>query len=106
LPSWKHQNWLDGVVGCKTTLSHQQQHSLQCLYRWFDTQEHVLRVRTFQSQANYWQTRGPGATSLTWVILINIPHINTCKITFPYCGPYYSQTMTLITWFCNRLPCR
>jgi regulation of enolase protein 1 (concanavalin A-like superfamily) len=31
------------------------------------------------------KTKGPGATSLTWVILANISHINTCKITFLYC---------------------
>jgi hypothetical protein len=27
-------------------------------------------------------TRGPEATSLTWVILANNSHINTCKVTF------------------------
>jgi hypothetical protein len=31
------------------------------------------------------ETRGPGATSLTWVILANISHINICKVTFLYC---------------------
>jgi hypothetical protein len=30
-------------------------------------------------------TRDPGATSLTWVILSNISHINTCKGDFLYC---------------------
>jgi hypothetical protein len=45
------------------------------------------------------RTRGPGATSLTWVILANISHINTCKVSFLYSGPKYSGTMTLTTWF-------
>jgi hypothetical protein len=31
------------------------------------------------------QTRGPWATSLTWVILANISPLNTCKITFLFC---------------------
>jgi hypothetical protein len=44
-------------------------------------------------------TRGPGVTSLTWVILANISHINTCKVTFLYSGPNCSGTMTLTTWF-------
>jgi hypothetical protein len=30
-------------------------------------------------------TRGPGATSLTWVILANISPMNTCNVTFLYC---------------------
>jgi hypothetical protein len=30
-------------------------------------------------------TRGPGATSLTWVILGNVSPMNTCNVTFPYC---------------------
>jgi hypothetical protein len=50
------------------------------------------------------QTWGPVATLLTWVILANISHINTCKVTFLYCGPNCSKTMTLTTWFCIRSP--
>jgi hypothetical protein len=46
-----------------------------------------------------YQTRGPGATSLTWVILANISHINTCKVSFLYSGPQLLWTMTLTTWF-------
>jgi hypothetical protein len=30
-------------------------------------------------------TRGPGATSLTWVILANISPMNTCNVTFLHC---------------------
>jgi hypothetical protein len=47
-------------------------------------------------------TRSPGATSLTWVILANISHKSTCKITFLYCGSNSSWSMTLTTWLCIR----
>jgi hypothetical protein len=51
------------------------------------------------------QRRGPGATSLTESYLLNISHINTCKVTFLYCDPNCSGTMTLTTWFCIKSPC-
>jgi hypothetical protein len=37
---------------------------------------------------------------------LNISHINTCKVTFLYCGPNCSETMTLATWFCIGSPCK
>ena len=39
--------------------------------------------------------RGPWATSLTWVILADTSHKNTCKITFLYCGPNCTGTTLL-----------
>jgi hypothetical protein len=52
--------------------------------------------------AYLYSTRGLWATSLIWVILTNISHVNTCKITFLYCGSNGSGTMTLTTWLFIR----
>jgi hypothetical protein len=55
------------------------------------------------------QTRGQGATSLTWVILANISHINTCIITFLYCGPKRFGTIictSLNLHYVRKLSCK
>jgi hypothetical protein len=49
-------------------------------------------------------TRGPGATSLTWVILANILHMNTCKVTFYWnwfagTGEDFFQCKHVEIWF-------
>jgi hypothetical protein len=48
------------------------------------------------------QTRGPGATSLTWIIKANCSYVNTYKSNFPTCCfTLYLGAMTLYeTHFC------
>jgi hypothetical protein len=59
-------------------------------YRW-RAAKFKPRLGAFE-QGQSFLTRGPRATSLNWVILANILHINTCKVTFLYCGPNCSGT--------------
>jgi hypothetical protein len=45
----------------------------------------MLNERHYVQTHNQNNTRGPGATSLTWVILANISPMNTCNVTFLHC---------------------
>jgi hypothetical protein len=76
---------------------------------WFDTLGRVLRMKNFLGEENYLQTRGPGATSLTWVILANIS-INICKYCFPYCGPSRPRGTVVLTilnlHYIRKLSCK
>jgi hypothetical protein len=57
-----------------------------------DTAQWAIRKAHLSFQLRFqlrWakKARGPGATSLTWVILANFSHRDTCKNGFTYCGP-------------------
>jgi hypothetical protein len=58
----------------------------------------VLRILSFQEKIRIFtnqKAQGPHRSPESY--WLNISHINTCKVTFLYCGPNCSGTMTLTT---------